>query len=176
MAAREAFPVPWFVLVRYSTASNYLVTFNATSRELFLVTSSAVDILFPGYEAFGTYGRLAHNAAETFLVPLSGLVFHFLRSCAEDVSASVTPSSELSVIAISAIDFLHFRSELLVHQRDATFVAQETSFVPVFVLVRQIFRVDSDDLVAFVAWVRKHRFVAFYAVRMFVPQYVSLSR
>lgn len=38
------------------------------------------------------------------------------------------------------------------------------------------FGVDADGLVAFVARVGEYRFVAFYAVRMLVPKYVSLSR
>lgn len=59
-------------------------------------------------------------------------------TCAEDVATSIAPGSELSIVAISAIDLLHFRSELFIHQRDATFAAQETRLVPVFVFVRQV--------------------------------------
>lgn len=151
VAACETFPVPWFIFVRYATASNYLVTFDTASRELFLVASGAVHFLIPGYKTLCADGRFAYNTAETFLVPLSGLVFHFFRSCTEYISASIAPSSELSVVAVSAIDFFHFRSELFVHQRHTAFAAQETSLVPVFVFVRQIFRVDADGLVAFVA-------------------------
>lgn len=175
MATREAFPVPRFVFICHSATSDNLVTLNAAGRELFLVASGAVNFLFPGYKALGADGRLAHNAAETFLVPLSGLVLHLFRSCAEYISTTVASSSELSVVAISAIDFLHFRSKLFVHQRDATFAAQETSFVPMFILVRQIFRVDSDGLVAFVARVGEHRFVAFDAIRMVVSEHIPLS-
>lgn len=58
----------------------YLAALNAACRELLLVASGAVDLLFPGYEALGTDGRLAHDAAETFLVPLPGLVLHLFRS------------------------------------------------------------------------------------------------
>lgn len=58
----------------------YLAALNTSCRELFLVASGAVYLLFPGYEALGTDGCLAHNAAETFLVPLSGLVLHLFRS------------------------------------------------------------------------------------------------
>jgi len=176
MAAREAFPVPRFVFVRHATASDYLSTLDTASRELFLVASGAVDFLFSGYKALGADWRAAHYAAETFLVPLSGLVLHLFRSCTEDVSASIASSSKLRVIAISAIDFFHFRSKLFIHQRNATFAAQETSFVPMFVLVRQIFRVNSDGLVAFVTWVGEYRFVTFYAVWMFVSKHVSLPR
>lgn len=61
--------------------TSYLVTLNTTGRELFLVASGAVNFLIPGYKALGADGRLAHNAAETFLVPLSGLVLHLFRSC-----------------------------------------------------------------------------------------------
>lgn len=176
IAAREAFPVPRFVFVRHTATVDYLVTLDASSRELFLVASGAINFLISGYEALGADGRVTHDAAETFLVPLSGLVLHLFRSCTEDVSASVTPSSKLRVIAISAIDFFHFRSELFVHQRDATFAAQETSFVPMFIFVRQIFRVDADGLVALVARVGEYRFVAFYTVRVFISEHISLSR
>lgn len=59
-------------------------------------------------------------------------------TCTEYISTSIAPSSELSVVAVSAIDFFHFRSKLFVYQRHATFAAQETGLVPVFVFVRQI--------------------------------------
>lgn len=58
----------------------YLVTLHATRGELLLVASGAVNFLFPGNKAFGANGRLTHYAAETLLVPLSGLVFHLFRS------------------------------------------------------------------------------------------------
>jgi len=58
----------------------YLSTLDASSRELFLVASGAINFLISGYEALGADGRVTHDAAETFLVPLSGLVLHLFRS------------------------------------------------------------------------------------------------
>lgn len=60
----------------------YLGAFDAASCEFFLVTPGTVDILFARDERLGADRRLAHEAAEALLVPLSTLVFHFFGSCA----------------------------------------------------------------------------------------------
>lgn len=60
-----------------------LVALNAAGCVFLFVTLGAVNLLLPGDEALCSYGSLAHAAAEAFLVPLPGLVFHLLRSCKE---------------------------------------------------------------------------------------------
>jgi hypothetical protein len=69
-----------FNIITYYCITQYLVTLNASSRKLFLVASGAVNFLVPGYKALGADGRLAYNAAKTFLMPLSGLVLHLFCS------------------------------------------------------------------------------------------------
>lgn len=56
----------------------YLVTFDATSSEFFLIASGTIDFLFPRDEAFGTNWCLANTTAEAWLMPLSCFVFHLL--------------------------------------------------------------------------------------------------
>lgn len=56
----------------------YLVAFNTSSGELVLVTRGTVNLLFARDEALRADRILADNATEALLVPLSGLVFHFL--------------------------------------------------------------------------------------------------
>lgn len=58
----------------------------------------------------------------------------------EDVTTAIAAACELSIIAVAAIDLVELGAELLVHQRDAALRAQEASFVPVLVFVRQILR------------------------------------
>lgn len=111
VAASEAVPVPGLVLVRHAAAGDnlektsslnsestlfcksfltcdsfdinllYLVALDASGSELILVAAGAVDLLLAGYEALGADRVLAHDAAETLLVPLSRLVLHLLRAC-----------------------------------------------------------------------------------------------
>ena len=59
---------------------SYLVTFDASRSEFFLVTASAVNLLFSRDKRLCADRCLAHAATKTFLVPLSSLVFHLLHS------------------------------------------------------------------------------------------------
>lgn len=56
----------------------YLVAFNTPGGELVLVTRGTVNLLFARDETLRADRILADNAAEALLVPLSGLVLHFL--------------------------------------------------------------------------------------------------
>lgn len=135
IAASEAIPVPGFVLVCHSATGDYLVAFDASSGKLILVATGTIDFLFPRDETFRTDRILANYAAETFLVPLPGFVFHLLRASTEDFTASIATASKLSVVTVAAINFIHLASKLFVHQGYSAPVAKETSLVPVLVLV-----------------------------------------
>ena len=63
---------------------------------------------------------------------------------AEDLAAAVAAGGELGVVAGAAVDVLRLRAELLVHQRHAALVAQETRLVPVLVLVAQVLSERGD--------------------------------
>lgn len=175
MSASEALTMPRVVLVSYSSSRNDLGTFDATSSKLFFITSGAVNVLFTRDERLGSNRCLAHKATKALFVPLSALVFHFLGSGPEDFTTSVTPSGVHRVVARSAENLISLGAKLLVDQRQAALVAQETGLVPVAILVRQILRVDPDDTIAVVASVGEDRLVALDAVRMLVPQNVALS-
>lgn len=104
VAAGEAVSVPRLVLVRHAAASDdlqrirlltpsfyferisnhwkreYLVALDTPRGKLILVASSAVDLLLARDEALRSDRILADHAAETLLVPLSGLVLHLLST------------------------------------------------------------------------------------------------
>lgn len=114
MGAGEALAMPRFILVGHTAAGDDLLALDATGCVLFLVATGAVDFLLTGDERFGTDGGLADAAAEALLVPLSGLIFHFFGSSAEDFSTTVTPGSELGIVAVSTVDLVGFGAELFV--------------------------------------------------------------
>lgn len=136
VGAREAFAVPRLVLVGHAATRDNLVALDAAGCEFLLVAGGAVDLLFTRDEALGSYGCLAHTAAEALLVPLACLVLHLLCAGSEDLAAAVAAGGELGVIAVAAVDLVRLGAELLVHQGHAALVAQEAGLVPVLVLVR----------------------------------------
>lgn len=173
--AREALAVPWLVLVRHAALCDYLVTLDAAGGELVLVAAGAVDLLLARDEALRADRVLADNAAEALLVPLPGLVLHLLGSSTEHLAASIAAACELSVVTVTAVDLVELGAELLVDQRDAALGAQEAGLVPVLVLVRQILRVNADDLVALFAAVGEDAFIALDAVGVFIPKNIALA-
>lgn len=168
--------MPRLVLVCYAALRDDLVAFNAAGGELVLVAAGAVDLLLPGDEALRADWVLAHDAAETLLVPLPGLVFHLLGTSTEHLSTSVAAARKLGIIAVATVDLVQFRSELLIHQRDAALRAEEARLMPMLVLVRQILGVDADGLIAFLTAVSEDTLVAFDAVRVLISEHVTLTR
>lgn len=59
-------------------------------------------------------------------------------TCSEDFAAAITPGCESGIVTIGTIDFLVLGTKRLVHQRHSAFSAQETGFMPMFFLIRQI--------------------------------------
>lgn len=57
-----------------------LIALYTTGGEFILVTASTVDFLLARNEALGADRGFADTAAKAFFVPLSRLVFHFLRA------------------------------------------------------------------------------------------------
>ena len=64
----------------------------------------------------------------------------------------------------------NLRAELFVDEAAPTLVTEETSLVPVLLLVGEILRVDPDDLAALITVVGEHVLVTFDAVRMVISQ------
>lgn len=108
--------MPRFVLVRHASAGDDLVALDATGGKLILVTARAVDVVLARNERFGADRRLADDAAETLLVPLTSFVLHLLGTCAEHFAAAIAASGEGGIVAVGAVDLLVFRSERFVHQ------------------------------------------------------------
>ena len=59
----------------------YLITFDASCSELFLITSSTIDLLFSGNKRSGANWYLAYATWKTFLMPLPSFILHLLCSC-----------------------------------------------------------------------------------------------
>jgi len=170
VGAGEAFPVPGVVAVSHSSLGDHLAALDALRRELLLVALGAVDVVLLRDEALGADGVLAGAADEALLVPLTGLVLHLLHTSLEHVSTPVTPGGKLGVIARSTVDSVRLRTKLLVHKTGATLVAKETGFVPMLLLVGEVFGVDANDLSTLVAVVGKDVLVTLDAVGMIISQ------
>lgn len=166
--------MPRFVLIRYAATGDNLVALNASGGELVLVARSAIDLLLARNEALRTDRVLADHATETLLVPLPGLVLHLLGTSTEDFAASIATAGELGVVTVAAVDLVHLATELFVHQGHSAPIAEEAGLVPVLILVRQILGVDTDDFVALLAAISENALVAFDAVRVLVPEHVTL--
>lgn len=104
MGTSEAFPMPWFILVGHTTTSYDLIAFDAPCGEFLFVTFRAIDFLLSWYEALSSNRNLAYAAAETFLMPLPGFVFHFLGSGPKYFVATIASRSKLIVIATTTVD------------------------------------------------------------------------
>lgn len=59
-----------------------------------------------------------------------------LRTSTEDLAASIATASKLGVVAVAAIDLVHFTTELFIHQGYSAPIAKEAGLVPVLILVR----------------------------------------
>lgn len=63
-------PISWI--------KHYLIAFDTSGCVFLFITSSTIDLLFAWYKRFGANGCFAYATGETFFMPLSRLVFHFL--------------------------------------------------------------------------------------------------
>ena len=59
----------------------YLAALDALGGKLLLITFSTINVMLLGDEGFCANRVLASTADKTLLVPLAGLVFHFLHTC-----------------------------------------------------------------------------------------------
>ena len=65
----------------------------------------------------------------------------------ENFTAAITTWCKFSVIAIAAVNLVGLGSKLLVHQGNTTHIAQETCFMPMFVLVAQVLIQTNNKLI-----------------------------
>jgi len=175
MSAGEAFSVPRIVPVGHTTLGNHLAALDALGGKFFLVTFCTIDVVLLRDETFGSDWVLAGAADEALLVPLPGLVLHLLHAGLEHVPAAVAPGRELGVVTRSAVNTISLGTKLFIHQAGSTFVTKEASLVPMFLLVRQILGVNTDDLAALVAVVGEYVLVALDAVGMVVSQDIPVA-
>lgn len=132
-------------------------------------------------------------ADEAFLVPLPGLVLHFLHACLEDIIASDAAGGELRVVAAAAVDSVCLGPELLVYKAGPALGALKAGLVPMLLFIGQVLphrtsvdlwssftstnlAVYPDDLSAFLAVVCEDRLVAADAVRLVLSEHVAVTR
>lgn len=168
VGASEALSVPRVILVSDSSTCNDLRAFHASRGKLLFIAASAIDLLFTRNKTLRSNGSFADTTGKAFLMPLSCLVLHLLCTCSEDFSATVTPGGEGSIVTCRAIDLVCLRSELLVYEGHSALRTQETCLMPMFVFVRQVFRVDSDEGSALVASIGEDGFIAADAIGMVI--------
>lgn len=168
MCTSKAFSVPWIISISDSTLCYDLDAFDTLGGKLVFITLGTINVMFFGDEGFCANWIVTCATNETFFVPLSSLVFHFLHSCSEDISTSIASGGKLSVVTRSTIYSVGFGTKLFVHQRSSAFGTDETSLVPVFFFIRQVLGINSDDFATLIAIIGEYIFVAFDTVRMIV--------
>ena len=65
--------------------ATYLVAFDTLGGKLVFITLGTINVMFFGDEGFCANWIVACATNETFFVPLSSLVFHFLHSCKNEI-------------------------------------------------------------------------------------------
>ena len=70
-----------FVCERFAKYTTYLVAFDTLGGKLVFITLGTINVMFFGDEGFCANWIVTCATNETFFVPLSSLVFHFLHSC-----------------------------------------------------------------------------------------------
>lgn len=160
--------MPRFILVCHAAAGNNLITLDATGSKLVFVTSGTIDFLFARNETLRSNWILAYNATETLLVPLPGLVLHFLRTGTEDLATSIASARKLGIVTVTTVNLVDLATELFIHQGDSALVAEKAGLVPMLVLVRKILGVDSNNFIAFLATIGKYTLVTLDTVWMLI--------
>jgi len=175
VGAGEALPMPGVVAVGDTSLRDDLAALDALGGKFLLVTFSTVDVMLLGDEGFCANRVLASTADKTLLVPLAGLVFHFLHTCFEDIPAAITPGGKLGIVARTAVDSVSFGSKLLVHQAAPALVAEEAGLMPMLFLVRQILGINANNFSTFIAVICKHILIAFDAVWVVISQGIPVT-
>jgi len=107
--------VPRGVLVRDASLVDYPVTLETSLRILLLIAGHTDDLLITRYKTLASYWLQTDLTAEALLVPLLSLVLKLLHACLEESTTSVTPSSEVVVMAISAVEPVILVSKGMIH-------------------------------------------------------------
>lgn len=101
-------------------------------------------------------------------------MFILLHSGTKNVSTSYTSRRELVFVAGRTVELFVLKRERLVDQRRWTRAALEAFVMPVPIFIRQILEICRDRRFAGLAHVGELLFVALFAVRLVVAQYVTL--
>lgn len=108
--------MPRRVLVCNATFINHPVALHTALCILLLVALDTDDFLVTWYETLVSDWLEADFTAETLFMPLLSLVLKLLHSCPKEAATTVTPSSEIVVVAISAIEFVILASKRMINQ------------------------------------------------------------
>jgi hypothetical protein len=175
VGAGEALTMPGVIAVGHTTLGDHLAALDALSSKFIFVTFSTIDVVLLRDERLCSDRILASATDETLLMPLPCLVLHLLHACSENIATSIAPSSKLGIIASPTIDPVCLASKLFIDQAGSTFIAKEAGLMPVLLFVGQVLRVDADNLVALVAVVSEHIFVALDTVGVIFPQHIPVA-
>ena len=98
--SRQKFEI-WILLI-------YLVAFDTFGGKFVFITLGTINVMFFGDEGFCANWIVTCATNETFFVPLSSLVFHFLHSCKKEIVKMFIFLKSIFIY------FVHFPSILLI--------------------------------------------------------------
>ena len=137
--------IPYLVFEGYPAGGHDLPTFCTFGCKLLLKTSNTIHVRIVGNDKrFASYLLLANNTLKTFVVPFFGFVLHLLHSRAKCFPTSITSTSKLSIVARGTKDKSILGGKRFVYQRGTTFFTRKAGFMPVHLLVRHVFGIQSN--------------------------------
>jgi len=115
LGADEALAMPGGVLVRNASLVNHSIALETPLSVLLLVARYTDYFLVTWYKTLASYWLPADLATETLLMPLLTLVLKLLHSSSKQSTAPVTPSREVVVMTISAVQLIVFVRERMIN-------------------------------------------------------------
>lgn len=176
MSAHKALFVVRLIFVADTTLRDYFHAFGALGRKIILVTRHTINPVLLWYKAFGSDGSVTRIAQKARLVKLLSLVFHFFHAWLEYLRTFVASGRKRLIIAFAAVQRVVLVAERLVYQRQLAHMAKKALFVPMFVLVGQVFGIGADFFATLFALVGKQVLVASDTIGMVVFEDVARAR
>jgi len=162
-------------LIRDSTFINNIRAFLAFLSEFLFITRYTDDIVILRDETLASDWLLADQTAKASLMPLLALVFKFLHTGFENVSASVTSWCKVVIMTVRAVNLFVLRSEMFIYKGLLTITTFEATFVPMLVFVRQILGLSANWFLAFFTCVGEIILVTFDTIRMLFSKDVTMT-
>lgn len=152
-SAEETIVVPVTVLegdeLSSSDSGDGLVTSEASFGKQFTETIGAIRFLVTASKTFPSKAFFAMRASEAFAMPWLILVGY--SSTGDYLTAFDTSRSVFVLVALGTVDFLFARNKALRANRNFTYTATETLFVPLSCFVFHFFRSCFEALMTSIA-------------------------